>query len=282
MNVLIVGNGKGSYEMRGQQLGNAIGARVVTTPNAEDWYWADVAVLVKRYGAQFSPHAHAADVPIVWDALDFWKQPYENVFDETRARALLVAELTRIKPALTIGATQAMADAAGGVYVPHHSWQGLEPTEPRPNVGIVAYQGNPMYLGQWRPALEHECSKRGWVFVINPPDLSLADILVAFRNGPWDGWMCWQWKSGVKVVNAIAAGRPLLAQDTAAARELSAPGQSVATPEAIGAALDSWAPLERRQQAYERCRCLAPALRLSKIAEKYVEILTSVRATCTA
>lgn len=282
MNVLIVGSGKGSWEMRGHQLGAAVGARVTSTPTPADWQWADVAVLIKRAGTHHAPAAHAAGVPIVWDALDFWRQPFDNGKSETDARRLLGAHLAEIRPALAIGATQAMADACQGVYLPHHSWSGLEPTAARERVQVVAYEGNPVYLGGWAGQLEAACKRRGWTFQVNPSDLRSADILVGFRDGGWDGWMCREWKSGVKVGNAIAAGRPFLSQPSAAVRELEPCGTVLHTPADLDAALDAWTPVEARAAVVDVCRWKAPALRLSAVGARFEALLRRVEASCAA
>src|SRR6185503_17107834 len=181
MNVLIVGVPKsrsGAWVMRGEQLGAAIGARVTTQPTAADWRWASLIVLVKRAAMHWIAQAKATKVPIVWDALDCWRQPGENSLNERQARALLQAKIATLKPALTIAATHAMAEACGGVCVPHHSWAGLSPTPARASIQVVAYQGNPIYLGTWKRHLEQLCTARGWRFVINPPDLREADLIV--------------------------------------------------------------------------------------------------------
>lgn len=280
MNVLMVGSGKGSFEMRGVQLGDAIGARVTSSPTDADWHWAEVAVLVKRAAGRWAPDAHRCGVPFVWDAVDFWGQPYENTFDETRACATLANQIAALKPALTICATQAMADACCGAYLPHHSWKGLLPQRPREHVQRVAYQGNPVYLGKWRGLLLSACQARGWQFVLTTDDvrheLWQADILVAFRDGPWDGWMCREWKSGVKVVNAQAAGRPIVTQPSAAMREIGAPGWEVSTAEALGHSLDQLTPRHARELAYETCVIQAPKYRLPAVAEQFHGILSRV------
>jgi hypothetical protein len=282
MNLLMVGAGSGSWAMRGQQLGHALGARVTSTPAKADWTWADLVVLVKRYGARYAAAAHAAGVPIVWDALDFWSQPTENTFDEPRARALLQTQLETIRPVLTIGATEAMAAAAGGVYLPHHSWQLLEPMRPQDAVQMVAYEGNPAYLGRWADRLRAACQARKWAFVINPPALWQADILIALRDAQWDGWMCRQWKSGVKLVNAIAAGRPIVTQPSAAVREIDAPVGLVEDPKDLELTLDEIAQVDVRAYAYELCRRAAPAYRLPAIADRYRAILAAVPITRTS
>ncbi len=269
MNLLIVGRGPGSWTMRGLQLGAALGARVTSEPTDRDWHWAERVILVKRAGAIWAPRAHALGLPIIWDALDWWRQPFDNFLAEASARRLLAQALDVIRPALTIGATAAMAAAAGGVYLPHHGWAGLVPTPARPQIQTVGYDGNAIYLDTWRPVLERICAARGWALAINPADLSTVDVLVALRAGPWDGWMPRQWKSGVKLVNAILAGRPIVMQDTAAARELQPAGTVIATLADLPAALDSWQDADRRQAVVETSRTRAAAFSVQTIAAQY-------------
>lgn len=281
MNILFVGAGKGSWEMRGLQLAAALGAKATAQPTREDWAWANVAVLVKRHGLAYAQQAHLHGLPVVWDALDFWAQPSENGRAEFLCRGALRQQAEAICAHAVIGATQAQAFAAPrGYYLPHHSWSGLVPTPPRPQVRVVAYQGGAAFLGAWLGRISRACVARGWRFEVNPQDLAAADILVSYRDGPWDGWACREWKSGVKAVNAQAAGRPIIGQATAARRELLVAGSVAETPEEFEAALDYWTPLERRERAYEGSRLLAPAYMLSAVAEQYSRILEGVRATC--
>jgi hypothetical protein len=284
MKLLMVGANKapGSWDIRGQQLGSALDARVTSTPDVSDWQWADLVVLVKHAGRRFAKNARAAGVPIVWDALDFWQQPGDNDMAEDTARLLLNQALDVIRPALVIGATQAMAGAADGAYLPHHSWRGLEPVQAQREVTTIGYQGNPAFLGRWAGALLKAAERRRWTLLLNPTDVLTADILVALRDGQWDGWMCREWKSGVKLVNAIAAGRPVITQASAAMREIGGPGSIVETPDELEAALDVWTGYEARQRALNACRALAPAYQLNAIAARYRDILSQVRATCTA
>lgn len=279
MNLLMIGSGKGSWSMRGQQLGAALGARVTSTPTDADWRWADRVVLVKNHGAKFAAEAHRVGVPIVWDVLDFWSQPRDNQADATRAVALFHAQARVIKPALVVCATEAMAQACGGVYLPHHSWAGLAPTAARADVKVVAYEGNPLYLGGWAQRITEACKRRGWTFAINPPDLSQADLLVALRDGIWDGWICRQWKSGVKVVNAIAAGRPIITQETAAFRELNPVGCAIDSPAELERRLDLMAVRDVRQLAADQP--LARTLTLHQVAARYRLMLQTVEASCT-
>jgi hypothetical protein len=250
MNLLVVGSGPGSWTMRGLQLGAALGARVTSQPAFLDWGWADAVVLVKRAGVVWCETAQRYRVPIIWDALDFWQQPGENGSSEKMARLRLEAELLMIQPVLMIGATEAMAAAGGGLYLPHHGRPNVHPSPARQLATTVGYDGDPRYLGRWAMALDRACQDRGWQFRINPTDLASCDLLVAFRDGEWDGWMNRQWKSGVKLVNAIRAGRPILSQASAAWDEIRPCGTIVEAMSDLPAALEAWAPWGVRDRAY--------------------------------
>jgi hypothetical protein len=281
MNILILGRGKGSWEMRGQQLGAAMKARVTSSPSDADWHWAERVVFVKRADPVWMARAKALGLPVVWDALDFWAQPTENSLSEATARDRLRLNQDRIQPVLTIGATQAMAEAARGFYLPHHGRRGVQPTLTREHVKVVGYDGNGMYLERWGLALQQACRKRGWVFVINPIDLSQVDILVALRGGQWDGWICREWKSGVKLVNAILAGRPIITQATAAQRELRPAGSVVADLADLPDALDRWASLGAREAVIIESLHRTSELSLSSIADRYQRVLMQAEAvTC--
>lgn len=282
MNLLFIGHGKGSWSIRGEQLGVALGARVTGTPTESDWQWAEVVVLVKRAGHAFAAMAHRRGLPVVWDALDFWRQPTDNARDERAAVELLTSHLADIRPTLTIGATDAMARASRGVYVPHHSWPGLTPSVPRQHVDVVAYEGNPQYLGAWRQALMDTCRRRGWRFDINPSDLGSVDIVVSFRDGIWDGWICRQWKSGVKIVNAIAAGRPVITQASAPFDELGHAGTVIESVDDLDDALDRWTPVSSRRDVFDQSLLRAREFTVAAVADRYRAILANVRDRCAA
>jgi hypothetical protein len=272
--ILFVGGDKGAWQMRGKQIAEALGARYGTKHlQPDDWALADVVVLVKRAVEQHFEAAKRARRVLVWDVLDFWRQPMAN----DRTEADLVREVTQTARALgvqlLIGATRQMAQAIGGVYLPHHHRLGLTPTPPRPTVQVVGYEGSPRYLGAWRRQLEAACAARGLTFVVNPDDLAQVDVLVAFRDREWDGWACRHWKSGIKYVNAIAAGRPILTQPCAAVREIAPCGLPVEDPTDLGPALDRVSALEVRQAAYaDGCR-RARDFSIQTIAGQYRELL---------
>lgn len=279
MNVLVVGGGKGgSWQIRGVQMGAALGARVTSAPTREDARWADRIIVVKRalaiWGAQLRAWSSA---PLVWDAVDFWAQPAQNPLTAVEAVAMARAYMRPAAPDVVVGATGAMASALGGVYVPHHARPGLAAPPARETVQVVAYEGAPAYLGRWAQALQEGCAARGWSFMVNPSRLTDADIVVALRDGPWDGWMCRQWKSGVKVVNAIAAGRPIISQAMAAQAEIQPPGSVIATEVELDEALSFWADAGRRRAVAEWSQDVGAApWRLEAIAARYREMLEGV------
>lgn len=276
MNILMVGSeGKGSWKMRGIQLGGAIGARVTTAPEPWDWEWADLVVLVKRAAIRWQAEARAVKVPVVWDVLDFWAQPEENDL----GRDALIAKVRSIQEAagvsVLIGATRAMADDIGGIYLPHHCRIGLAPAQIREKAQVVAYEGQRKYLGRWAAGLEQACAALELRFVVNPPDIRAADVLVSFRDGQWDGWACQRWKSGVKHVNALVAGRPIVSQQSSAWSELKTFGAVINadTTDRLAEALRMAASREIRSEAYECSHKLAQTYQLPNVAREYSEIL---------
>lgn len=276
MNILMVGVGSGSYQMRGIQLGGAIGARVTAAPKPSDWAWADVVVLVKRAAIQWQAQARRLKVPVVWDVLDFWDQPEDNALprEEMIAKVRTIQEAAGVS--VLIGATRAMAEDIGGIYLPHHCRVGLAPGQGRERAEVVGYDGTKKYLGRWATALEQSCAALGLRFVVNPPDIRTADVLVSFRDGRWDGWACQQWKSGVKHVNAIVAGRPIVSQLSAACEELQPFGFAIDSMDDLTEVLRSAASRETREQAYEYGRTAGHFYQLRSLGREYADILRKV------
>lgn len=277
MNVLMVGTGAGgSWQVRGVQLGRAIGACVTSSPTQADVDRADVIVLVKRAIYSAAALVRGSGKLVIWDAVDFWRQAYENSTQITDHVATVKRLQADAGVSLVIGATKAMADAVGGVYLPHHSRPGLTPQAPRTDAKVVAYEGQQKYLGPWCKALETACRALGLTFVVNPPDLREADIVVAVRGGKHDGAVCQEWKSGVKLVNALCAGKPVLSQRSAAFREIQPHGIPVDDPKFLTEQIRYAMSFEARQQAYEVGKARAWEFLLETVASQYQSIIQSV------
>ena len=267
--------------MRGIQMGAALGARVLSDPTDEDMAWADVVVLVKKYAVEYAAHVHRAGKPIIWDALDFWMQPGQNHLDLSSGIRAFHQMKALIKPTAVICATEQMVRDCGGVYIPHHCRLGLVATPPRERVQTVAYDGGERYLGLWDVAIRDECHRRGWDFVVNPKHLAEADILVAFRDGQWDGPLCRAWKSGVKYVNAKRAGRPIITQPCAAVDELLPMRFEVDDVRLLATAFDTMSDTFRLGASFQQ----SEAYTVEAIAETYYRPLLKLVASevpCTA
>jgi hypothetical protein len=274
VNILVVGGDtKGAWQMRGRQLGRAMGARVTALPMASDWAWADIAVLVKHAAQSWQEHTRRLTVPVVWDVLDVWAQPEDN----QKTQDELVQSVRAIQAAagvgVIVGATKAMGDDLGGVYLTHHARLDLGPWPIRPKATTVGYDGNKKYLGRWISAVEHACVALGLRFVLSPDDLRDVDVLVSFRDGRWDGWVCRQWKSGVKHVNAIVAGRPILSQASAAQAELDPVGAVIDKPEQVEDALKTLVRTDVRAHAYEQGVKRHREFTLPSVAASYASML---------
>lgn len=210
MTILFTGRGTGgSFAIRGEQLGRAVGA--VVQPNALDVGGYSLAVIIKRPGDVLA-RLQAMQVPIVYDVVDAWPQPTGNDWGAQECKAWLAQQVEKIKPVGIVAATQRMAaDCNFGVPVlalPHHHRPGLLRNPIRETVRTVGYEGGEQYLGRWRKFLELECAHRGWQFVVNPPSLADLDIVVAMRDQ--SGYAAKHFKSNVKLANAQGSGTPVI------------------------------------------------------------------------
>lgn len=277
MNVLITGRGtSGSWRVRGEQLGAAIGAAVV--PKALDVAGFDLAVVVKRSENDLLQRLRRADVPLIWDVVDAYPQPAGNTWTRDQCMAWLRAEVQRIQPAGIVAATLAMARDCEefGIPVlalPHHARPSLARNPIRDEVHVVGYEGAEHYLGRWRQVLESECARRGWRFVVNPPSLADLDIVVALRDV--DGYAPRNWKSGVKAANAQGSGTPFIGCREAGYLETSCGCERWAdTDKELVRAFDALTPQAERARVGGWMHAAAPLL--SSVACTYAKWLKEV------
>lgn len=179
---------------------------------------ASVVVAVKRPPAGLAARCARAGVPLVYDVVDAWPQPMGNNWDETGARRWLRQRIVEVSPQVVVAATTAMRDhlcedlpsRIRVEMVAHHARPLLWPCPRREGPVRVGYEGAAHYLGHWWALLTKLCEQRGMEFVVNPASLNEVDIVVALRSGEWRGWPTDNWKSGVKLSNAQAAGLPAI------------------------------------------------------------------------
>lgn len=250
MYILMTGRGtSGSWQIRGLQLGRAIGASVV--PDALDCSAYDLAVLVKRPVGNLVERLHRAQVPIVWDVVDAWPQPYGNDWPQEVCQQWLTSEVRRIRPSAIVAATNAMARDCERfglpvLWLPHHSRPFQRPNPVRPAVRAVGYEGGANYLGKWARIVEQACERRGWSFVVNPDQLADLDIVLALRDST--GYAPRNWKSNVKLANAHGTGTPFVGNREAGYLETSCGAEFWADdPIELASAFDSLASHEARR-----------------------------------
>lgn len=274
MRVLVTGRGtSGSWQIRGVQLGAAIGADVVSNAPSAAGY--DIAVLVKRQRGDLVRRMQG--VPLIWDVVDSWPQPEGNRWDRERCMQWLREQVASIKPAGIVAATRQMADDCQefGVPVlalPHHARPGLKRNPIREQVQVVAYEGGLQYLGRWMGVVEAECIRRGWRFVTNHGALANADIVVALRD--CDGYAARALKSNVKLANAQGSGTPVVCCREAGYLETATGAECWADTDAeLRDSLDALSSHEARKAASETLFAGTPAL--EAIAGKYRQWLQS-------
>jgi hypothetical protein len=217
MKILFTGRGtSGSWQIRGAQLGAAMGAVIKQNPTLADCRAADVIVVVKRIGEDTLAMIRNSGTPWVFDCLDFYPQPGCSSWSAGEAIGWVRGKLKRLAPAAIIWPNHRMQQDCGagwsGMTLAHHHRPGIERNPIRPKVQAIGYEGALAYLDGWRPKIAKECERRGWRFVENPARLADIDIVLALRGGQWDSYSAQHWKSNVKLANAHGSGTPFVGQ----------------------------------------------------------------------
>lgn len=211
--MLITGNGKaGSWKIRGEQLGRAIGATVVPFGAKLP---PGLVIVVKR--TEPGLLAQLKRRPWVYDIVDAWPQPCQ--WGREQAVEWLRDYIARLNPtAVVFPTTQMLTDSewrGPALVLPHHAWPKYTPREVQPVVTRVGYEGDHRYLGKWGEIVQAECAKRRWQFTVG--DLSECDIGIALRDA--GGYPAQAWKSNCKLANLQALGIPALCTPEAGYRE---------------------------------------------------------------
>lgn len=274
--------------MRGRQVASSRpGWWSTTTLRPEDILDADVVVFVKRVEPRKQRLLRALGKRVVHDIIDDWRQPEDDlrVVDRAGARAVLGERLRGLAADAVIFPSRAMAEdlhdlLPPGEVIDHHFRPGLTPAPLRERVQVVAYEGEPRFLGPWHVELDRACRRRGWRFVVNPPELADADIGVAARGAPYGGYLSLRYKSNVKLANLIGAGVPAVVQAGACAYTDQAPGAvlTFSSPGELDARLDALAPLEARRAARERLLVARERFTLEAIVRRYEALFARVLA----
>lgn len=257
-NLLFTGRGSsGSYTVRAEQLGAACGAEVKANASLTDCQAADLIVVVKRTPPALLQNIRASKRPWVLDVVDFYPQPASYVWSKSEAVTWVRQQIKALSPDALIWPNRQMAEdcdiALPSVVLKHHHRPGLRCNPIRESVQTVGYEGSARYLERWADALEKECARRGWRFVVNPDDLTALDIVVAFRSGRWDGYVSRHWKSAVKLANAHGSGTPFVGQKECGYLETASGAEYWAeTPKELATCFDWLTPQDNRQLVSDR------------------------------
>lgn len=217
MKLLFTGRGtSGSWAIRGEQLGQACGAAVKQAATQEQCKAADVILAVKRVSDPLLQAIRSSGKPWVFDCVDFYPQPHCTSWSRAEAVAWVKAQIKRLSPAAVVWPNQRMRDDCDtglpGLVLPHHHRPGIAVNPVRAKVQTVGYEGAAPYLGRWRQAIENECGRRNWRFVVNPARLADLDVVIAVRSVEFSGYAQFHWKSNVKMANAHGSGTPFIGQ----------------------------------------------------------------------
>jgi hypothetical protein len=215
LNILVTGRGtSGSWQVRGKQLGGAIGARVKPTATEADLGWADVVVVVKRPVHNFMPSLAKSGKPWVWDVVDFYPQPACTRWNQRQAIKWVQKNVKLYNPTGVIWPNRKMAEDCSknenDIVLYHHYWPGIQINPIRERISVVGYQGSEKYLGSWGKQIRKHCDIRGWKLAINEGCHADWDICIAFRDEEFNGYPQKNWKSNVKLANAQGSGTPFL------------------------------------------------------------------------
>lgn len=276
MRILVTGKGgsSGSWKIRGEQLGAAIHATVKPLATYEDIAKADLTLVVKRTPREVVDALKWRRW--VWDLVDFYPQPEASAWSRSEAIRFVRDRIGQLQPTAVIWPTERMRedcdDGRPGIVLPHHHRPGIQRNPIREAVKVVGYEGRADYLGSWAQRVSAECDRRGWSFVVNPASLADVDIVVAFRNGKWDGYVPRHWKSNVKLANAHGSGTPFIGQVESGYEETASGAEYwAADANSLRMAFDWLESQSTREQVSDRF--LAAAYPLQRAAHELGEFL---------
>lgn len=171
----------------------------------------DAVVIVKRIPDNME-EIKRSGIPIIYDALDFWKQPDGDSYCKVQK---FKPHFERIKPDLVICTNTIMQNDIISLgydtcVIPHHYDPFIPKYKRKVSKPAIAYWGRKQYLGRYKKIIQQACDRCGYEFWINPPieELSKVSAMVAFRDEPYDDYYSVAWKSNVKQATSQALKVP--------------------------------------------------------------------------
>lgn len=281
MRLLFTGRGtSGSWAIRGEQLGGAMGARVARMASLEDCKWADVIVAVKRLPADLLQRIRQSGRPWIYDIVDAYPQPACSTWNRQEAVSWAQAHLAALAPSAVVWPCRQMSmDVSGemeGKVIYHHHRPGIRRNPVRGTIKKVGYEGSPGYIQGWLPELNKECRRIGAEFVLNPADLADVDVVLALRDEAHAGHPQRCWKSNVKLANAHGSGTPFIGMPEPGYEETATGLEHWATNATdLGVALEHLQDKSSRERVSERF--LQSALSIDRIAREYRQWIEALR-----
>ncbi len=279
--ILITGKGtSGSWKIRGEQLGRAIGATVVAQASRTVIEAHDLVVLVKRGPEDLVRRIRESGKPLVWDVVDAWPQPAGSHWLRPACLQWLRQRLNELRPAACVAATPVMeadieAERVPALCVWHHARPGQAINPLREHLATIGYEGSEAHLGTWAQHLDTAARRARVRFVLHPPRLADVDIVVALREQT--GYAARHWKSNVKLANAQGSGTPIIMGTESAYLAKACGAEAIVSgPADLDEAIELLRPAAVRRAAAEAMRAAAPSL--EACAAAYLDFLTSVAA----
>jgi len=279
MNLLFTGRGgqAGSWAIRGEQLGHACKGKVKPLATRTDVEAADVTVVVKRVSEPLL--LALAGRPWVYDIVDAYPQPESARWTQGEAVEWASRHIAKLNPTAVLWPNQRMRDDCDdgrpGMVLKHHHRPGIKRNPVRKEVQAIGYEGASAYLDGWIPAIERECKRRGWKFVVNPAHLADLDIVLALRGGQWDGYAARNWKSNVKLANAHGSGTPFVGQRECGYMETASGAEYWADePKDLAVCFDRLEHVSAREQVSDRF--VAKAYTLEQAAKDLTDFLRAL------
>lgn len=208
----------GAWQIRGLQIASMRSNwTALNKPSDEDLERADLICVVKKPDSRVIERARRMGKALVFDIVDSWAQPDDGLkyTDVAKAREFFSKAWKSVDADGYIFPTRRMEERLGElvrdrITIYHHCRPQIQRNPIRERVSVVGYEGG-AYLAEWAPRIERACAERGIRFVVNPPQYTDLDIVILVRGGEHGTFLARQFKSNVKLANAIGSGTPALA-----------------------------------------------------------------------
>ena len=207
----------GSWEIRGKQIAEMRANWIaINKPSEEVISKSDIICIVKKPNLKLIDIARKRNIPLVYDIVDSWNQPDDDALykNDKQARDFFLKKWNEIDADAYIFPTRNMEMVLGSLVslkttIYHHYWPQIKINPIREKVRKVGYEGV-HFLGDWEQKIEKICNERGIEFVINPDEFTDMDIVVLTRGGDYASYLARNFKSNVKLANAMGSGTPAL------------------------------------------------------------------------